>query len=156
MKNAWVIFVIVIVFAVIIWFQIIKSNISAKIDLTGINLIKFFGSFTGITHTGEIDTKIKISILNKNAFPVKINDLEVDIYYKGELIAHSLEKGNRVEIGKKTETDFEHTITINLKDAMFDLASIIVKGDAAKIDYKVKLKLYGIPVSFKDSYIFKK
>ncbi len=155
MKWYWWLFILVffVVAMAFMWIQLVKSRIQinfkiGKVDWGSISVTDFL---IGKELVVELNTFIIIK--NQNPFSIPIKDLNIEIYYRDELIARSTEKeGKLIKIPTNGEIKFDEKMTLFANQNSFNLITNFGLKGAFELKYIIKLKLYNAPVSFKGTY----
>ncbi len=151
MSRFIAIILILVAISIVLWarFKTITSKIKIKISLGGLGVVDFFKSFEKEENT-TLKSTLLITIHNGNSFSIPVKNLYVKIYKDGNLIARSLDVDTnkaRVSIPGEGSVSFEHKGEIFIVDQLFN----IFKGKL-EFDYKVKMRIYGMPVSFTNTF----
>ena len=139
--------ILVIVLFLYIRIQKINSKIDIDVKIKRINLKDF------ISKIGRGDSSIKadvvVQIRNRNDFPIRISNLKIKLFKNNRLVGQSLnipENKYRVKVPANGYVNFVHFGEMFLIDEFFN----IFKG-AIGLDYKIRFKLFSVPVSHSDT-----
>lgn len=100
----------------------------------------------------EIELKLSVIIKNGSSSSIKAKNLNVDIYYKKELLAN-IAKGE-VEIKPYGNTEMLLPVTIKLNKDSGEILTLYTQSKPIDLDIKIKARLYGLPVHLTTKYTY--
>ena len=136
MKNLAIAFGIIVI-SILAGISVVR-NISFDFVITDIKIPSF----------PKFEVEILVSVINANFFSIFISDLFIEIYDDKILVAESTGKSGKIKLTKEARKDFAQTFYVYYTLSTVNKL-IMNKGEPLAFDYKIKGKLYGIPVSFK-------
>lgn len=120
-----------------------------SVDWKGITLSDILKS-----KRADVGLTLSISVINENNYSIPVRDLQVEIYQNNALIAESAPMyEEKIVIPAMGAAEFDETIIVTVDRSTLGLLKSIFQGKSFAIDYKVKFKVFGFPVSFKDTYL---
>ena len=105
--------------------------------------------------SGQVDANINVAVTltNKSNISIPVNNIYVEVYYRGNLFAKSKEKiTDKIVIYKNSVTVFDMPVSVMIDSNSLSLITQYIKKVPFEIEYKVKLSAFGIPVTIKDKY----
>ena len=148
MKTLIIIFAVLIILVLAGYMFI--SNIEINAKLSNIDLDNFIESL--FQKKPVVKTTAKVTVTNGNPFKIQLSDLFIEVYDGDTLIARSVEPSKKEIIPKESYKAFNHSFDIYISDLLLDKIKSAKLGEQVKVTYKVKGKLYGIRVKFKNQY----
>lgn len=139
----------VLVLGVLFIFMSVK-NIDIKVKLTSINLDGFLASL--LEKKPVIKVGASVTIHNTNFFSIPISNLLIEIYDGDTLIARSVESSKRFVIPKEQYETFNHSFDVFISTLLLDKIKQVQAGQKIKFMYKIRGKIFGFPVRFKNQY----
>lgn len=157
MKTAGIIGIIVLILLIIyIWGKMIYNRIKFEFGFRGADLsgLDIQGLLTG----GQTEATIKMSakVVNRNNFAISFSELRAWLYYDGVMMAQTSDElaKNKVTVQANSAAEITDDVRIFLNKQTIDLLKQVVTKQSPKVQYTVKLKIWGIPVSFTDYFIW--
>lgn len=132
-------------FALYLYASKVANGFDFNSGLSGVN----FQSL--LSGSGSVDLTLTMAITNTNNFSLTINNLSVTILYQGTVIANTKTPITQVVIPSAKNggyVTFPATITIQLNNATFGVASSIISAQPTPLGYTVSGSLFFIPFSF--------
>ncbi len=137
-----------------------KSRIKIGVSLAKLDI----GKLIGVINTGGniggkaiLKTDLEIKVENGNTFTIRASDLSVQIFHQGTLIAQSAGKSSeKIIVLPKYEAEFIHTLDVVLSDEFFSVIKALKSGQPLVLQYIVRIKLFGIPIKYKDNFTYTK
>lgn len=151
----WIILIIlVLLIGIYSWLKLVQSKVSYKFKVTrfnlkGLNLLDLIGK-------GETSANLDYQLLieNKNNFSLDIKDFNIILYYDNIEIGKSSQGGKDLFIKAKDKNLFSDSISLNVNKNTIDILKSVQDKKPININYKVSMKIFGFPISFKDKYEF--
>lgn len=100
----------------------------------------------------EVELSLSVTIKNSSSSSLHAKNLNVDIYYKKELLAN-ISKGD-ITINSDGDTEFILPVLIKLNKDSGDLITLYTELKPIPLDIKIKARLYGIPVHMTTQYTY--
>lgn len=157
MKAIGIFVIVVLILALIyIWGMMIYNRIKFEFgfkgaDLSGLNI-------QSLLIGGQTEATIKASakVINNNNFSITFSNLSADIYYEDVLIAKTSDDlaKKTVVVPSNSAIEIIDNIKIYLNPQSVKMLSAVALKQSPKVQYTVKLKLYGIPLSWTDYFIW--
>ncbi len=133
-----------------------KSKIEVSVDLAKLDIAKVAAALAGIGE-GKLKWAVDINVKNNSRITLRASGLDAKIYHQGTLIAKSAEVSpEEIIILPGAEEKIIHTLDVILSEQFFDLAQAFKSGQPLVLQYVVRIKLFGIPVKFKDNFTYTK
>lgn len=119
------------------------------VDLKGASISDLISG--GVTNA-KLGLGIKVK--SKISFPIKLTDGNIKLFYKDTLVAETSKDflNKKLIIPANGELLITDDIDVLLSKPTFELISLGVSGKKPEIDYKVRVKLFLIPISFKGKF----
>jgi hypothetical protein len=150
MRGFCLLILVLIAAALFAWYFIIESKITFAFKLTGLN-IKGLGKSL-LEGTVAADVEVTTVITNRNLFGVNLDELQIELYHKGELLGKSLEPSGHIRIKPDSVTEVSHWIKFYLSQDLFELLKAAGDDENEQpLEYVVRGRLFGIPVKFKNT-----
>lgn len=113
---------------------------------------------TMLTQSPKITITLNANIENDNGFSIPFSIKKIKLFYQGTFIAETSDAltTQKFEVQPKNSLSIKDDITIIPNDASIKLLKekVILKQQPV-IDYYAKIKIYGIPLTFKKSFVWK-
>lgn len=159
MKTAGIIAIIVLIFLLIyIQSKMIYNRIKFEFGFRGADLSGL--DIQSVLLGGQTEATVKMSakVINKNNFAISFSDLRAWLYFEGTMIAQTSDElaKNKVTVQPNSAAEITDDVRIFLNQQSVKLLKQAALGQSPKIDYTVKMKVWGIPVSFSDYFILEK
>jgi len=156
MKTAGIIAIIVLIFVLIyVQGKMIYNRIFFEFGFRGADLSGL--DIQGLLIGGTTDATIKMSakVVNKNNFSISFSDLHAWLYFENVLIAQTSDAlaKNKVTVQPNSSAEIVDNVRIFLNKQSLSLLKQAALKQSPKIQYTVKLKIWGIPISFSDYFI---
>lgn len=149
----WVIIIVALTIFVYISLNLASSRIGfnfslSKIDFSTLNLVDFKSD------NAHIGIKVNTLVTNLNPFSINFSFLEVWICHNNILIAQSSKVlEGKIGIAGNSITNFILPLNLYVNAESIKVAALLKLKQPVKIDYTIKLKLFGIPVpKYSNSY----
>lgn len=160
MKKFWIAVAIIVPLGFIIGLMVWGNNIwkkikfgipyIKKIDLKGRTPSDLINAFKSLAGIGQYDLDIitlGFDIKNDSNTSIPISDIEIQLFYEGvEVGATSPNLKQKRTITKGGTAHIEDTPHIILNEQSGRLLTHIFTKQKPEIEFKVKLKMYGIPI----------
>ena len=141
---------ILIIGFVCVFVNFAKRKVNIDVKISDIDIKKFLGLL--LKNEGVLDTELTINIQNDNTFPLLINRLYIELYSKGNLIAKSEKESNRIIIPANSIFEIKHNLYVFVTQAFFELINKLKSGESLLMDYVVKVRIFGFPVTFEKQF----
>jgi len=148
MRFLIIIFLVLVVLGLFALMSV--RNIEVKVKLANISLEGFASSL--LKKKPVIKVGAAVTIHNTNPFRIPISDLFIEIYDGNTLIARSIEPSKRFVIPKEQYKTFNHSFDVFISSLLLDKIKQIKAGKKIEFTYKIKGKVFGLPVNFKSQY----
>jgi len=133
-----------------------KSKIELSVSLAKLDITKLIAIMTS-GGKAILTTDLDINVKNDNAFTIRASRLNVEIFYQETLIAKSAMGGpQKIVILPKYEDHFIHTLDVILSQKFFDVIKTLKSGEPLILQYIIRLRLFGIPITYKDNFTYTK
>lgn len=126
-------------------FKKIADNIDFELDFNSFDFKKLM-----LSKGGQSSVNIKLTLINKNIFSLKIKDFYLEVYKDNQLILCNKDKKpfeNTLDLisGKRSTSKLSFDVFLN--KGFFTVASDLVSSKKkSKIDYKLSFKVFGITI----------
>ncbi len=148
MRFLMIIFLVLIILALFGFMFIANIEIDAK--LANIDLDNFVQSL--FQKKPVVKTTAKVTVNNGNPFRIKLSEIYIEVFDGDTLIARSIEPSGTEIIPRENYESFNHSFDIYISNLLLDKIKSAKLGKEVQVTYKVRGKLYGIPVKFKNQY----
>lgn len=152
-----IVLIVLVIFAVLgftgfIWAKNVWNKITfGKPRLQGLNLNGLTpvdlanALFNSISK--DITVTLAMDVKNDNNFSIPFSSLKVKLFYNDAVIAETSDmlSGKQSVAANATFTATD-TVTVTLNDAGLNMLIEKAKGNKVKIDYKILVKVFGIPL----------
>jgi len=161
MKKIGIFSIIILVLVLIfIWLRMIYNRIYNRItfefgfrgaDVSGLNI-------QSLLLGGQTDATIKMSakVINLNGFSFSFSDLRAWLYYDNTLIAQTSENlaKQQIIVQKNSSAEIVDDVKIFFNKSSVKMLKEVALKQQPKVQYTVKLKIWGVPISFTDYFIW--
>lgn len=157
MKVVGIIAVIVVILVLAgIWGMTAWNKIIFTFSFRGIDLSQL--SFDSLTSSGETSTKLilNLGIKNNNSFSIPFKNMKVWMYYDKTVIAETSS-----DLASKTflipangKIDITDAVNIHFNSASIKLLKEAALKKGPKVDYTVKVNVFGIALTYSDYFLF--
>ena len=148
MRFLFTILIVLIILALFAFMFI--RNIEIDVKLANVNVDGFVASL--LVKKPVIKVGASVTIHNTNFFKIPISDLYIQIYDDGTLIAQSIEPSGKFVIPKEQYKTFNHSFDVFISSLLLDKIKQVQGGKPIKFMYKIKGKVFGFPIRFKNQY----
>lgn len=152
----WIIVVVVILTIIFLWIRLIVSRISYQFGLNNVSLrnLKLSDFQTDNAHIAvSVDTRI----LNQNNFGIEVKNVQVWLYWNGQLVARNQDniavKDIRLTGNGTAQVIIPMDVYVNPNS--IKLFGMIALKQSVGINYMVKFKVFGIPYTYNAVYEYK-
>lgn len=143
--------VIAVVHAMRIWNRIVFT-----FSFRGVDLSQF--SFESLTSFGSTSANLILSlnIRNNNSFSIPVKDMKVVMYYNGTVVAETSNElaEKKFEIPANGSKDITDKVNVHLNSASIRLLKEAIAKKSPKVNYTVKVKVFGIGLTYSDYFPF--
>jgi len=152
------IFVIIVLIIVLIYvrIQVINNRIKFQFGFKGIDLSSL--NIPTLLAGGSTETTITISVklINSNNFEISFSDLNAYLYYQDVLIGQTTDSisKQKVVVHPNASAEITGDIKIYLNPESIQLLTRVISKQSPLLPYTVRLKLYGVPISYSDSFVW--
>lgn len=148
--------IILVIILLYIWFRMIYDRITFEFGFRGADVSNL--DINALLLGGQTDATIKMSAkaVNKNNFDITFSDLRAWLTYEGLVIAQTSEElaKQKITVPKNSAAEVVDNVKILLNRSAVKLLKEVVLKKSPKVQYTVKLKIFGIPVSWNDYFIW--
>lgn len=150
----WIIVIVEIVVFIYILLNLIASRIAFNFSLNQVDFSSF--NLTDFkSNNAHIQLKVNTLVTNLNPFNINFSFLEVFICHNNILIAQSSKVlEGKISIPGNSITNFVLPLNLYVNAESIKVAALLKLKQRVKIDYTIKLKLFGIPIpKYSNNYI---
>lgn len=148
--------VILVIVLIYIRLKMIYNRITFEFGFRGADISNL--DINKLLSGGQTDATIKMSarIVNRNNFDITFSDLQAWLSYEGLVIAQTSEdlSKQKITVPKNSAMDVVDNVRILLNKSSVKLLKELATGGSPKVQYTVKLRIFGISVSWNDYFIW--
>ena len=155
MRTLIIILLVLVVVVMFLYMAVNNIEVTVKLDdftsqLDVFNITDFLSSVMEKKPTIKVGARITVH--NTNFFASPVSDLNIDIYDEDTLIARSIGTSKRLIIKKEQYNSFTHSFDVFISALLLDKIKQVQAGQPIKFTYKIKGRVFGLPVKFKNQY----
>lgn len=152
----WFAIIVLVIILIYIRFKMIYNRITFEFGFRGADLSGISIQTLLLGGQTEASLKMAMKVVNKNNFNISLSDLRAWLNYEGTMVAQTSENlaQNKITIPKNGSMEIVDDVKIHLNPQSVKLLRNVISGQKPRVDYTVKLKLYGIPITWNDYFIW--
>lgn len=160
MKSDSIVFVILLavflILFVYLYVSLVLSRVFLDISMSGLNLSGL--NLSSLVNNGKTSfaLKLKVIVKNRNKFSINFSDLYAEVYSNNQLIAKSSELQSnyqKINVPGLSEKSFNEELDVVLSASSINLIRDKFNGKPIKLDYIIKLKVFGVRIKVQDNHI---